>query len=201
MAPASSEEEEQGNEEADSMVAPAAPERQEAAASTVDERNKKLIEEALSSLGSGRARCSEMLEAARRGRVTGDLELRFLDFLEKELSIIFAGLRALSPQHVDEEMVRWLRKLTGGRASGILPRALSEADPRRHNTLLRRAARFFRRRHHRYTFGFRLYAAETFYGLAEDPQWAATASGRGGRWKWPHPSGHGLVRTITSPIS
>jgi len=169
MAPASSEEEEQGNEEADSMVAPAAPERQEAAASTVDERNKKLIEEALSSLGSGRARCSEMLEAARRGRVTGDLELRFLDFLEKELSIILAGLTALSPQHVDEEMVRWLRELTD-RASNLLARALSNADPRRHNTLLRRAARFFRRRHHRYTFELLQDAAGIFYGLAEDPR-------------------------------
>jgi len=169
MAPASSEEEEQGNEEADSMVAPAAPERQEAAASTVDERNKKLIEEALSSLGSGRARCSEMLEAARRGRVTGDLELRCLDFLEKELSIILAGLTALSPQHVDEEMVRWLRALTV-RESNTIPLALSHADPRRHNTLLRRAARFFRRRHHRYTFELLEYAAGTFYRLAEDPQ-------------------------------
>ena len=112
MAPASSEEEEQGNEEADSMVAPAAPERQEAAASTVDERNKKLIEEALSWLGSWRTRCSEMLEAARRGRVTGDLELRFLDFLEKELSIIVAGLTALGPQHVDEDMMGRLEDLT-----------------------------------------------------------------------------------------
>ncbi|KAG2563246.1 hypothetical protein PVAP13_8KG311814 [Panicum virgatum] len=111
-----------------------------------------------------------MLEAARRPRVTGDLELRFLDFLKKELSFIVAGLTALSPQHGEDEMVRWLRKLTDGRASGILPRALGEADPQRHNTLLRRAARFFRRRHRsRHTFELLLYAAETFYSLAEDP--------------------------------
>jgi len=110
-----------------------------------------------------------MLEAARRGRVTGDLELRFLDFLEKELSIIIAGLTALSPQHVDEEMVGWLRELTDVRASGILPLALDQADPQRHNTLLRRAARLFRRRH-RYTFELLQDAAGIFYGLAEDPQ-------------------------------
>ena len=111
-----------------------------------------------------------MLEAARRGRVTGDLELRFLDFLEKELSIIIAGLTALSPQHVDEEMVGWLRELTDGRASGTLHRALGEAYFQRHNTLLRRAARFFRRRHHRYTFELLQDAAGIFYGLAEDPR-------------------------------
>ena len=108
-----------------------------------------------------------MLEAARRRRVvTSDLELRFLDILEKELSIIVAGLTALSPQHVDEEMVRWLREFTDGMKSSILPLALDQ----RHNTLLRRAARFFRRRHRsRHTFEFQLYAAEIFYILAEDP--------------------------------
>ena len=118
----------------------AAPEQQEVAASTPDERRKKkLIEEALSSLGSCRTRCSEMLEAARRGRVvTGDRELRCLDFLEKELSIIVAGLTALSPQHVDQEMILWLRVLTN-MASGPLARALGEADPQHHNTLLRSA--------------------------------------------------------------
>jgi len=111
-----------------------------------------------------------MLEAARRGRVTGDLKLHFLDFLEKELSIIIAGLTALSPQHVDEKMVRWLRDLTDWSSGSLLTIALSNADPRRHNTLLRRAARFFRRRHRsRHTFEFLLYAAEIFYILAEDP--------------------------------
>ena len=53
-----------------------------------------------------------MLEAARRRRVTGELELRRLDFLEKELSIIVAGLTALGPQHVDEDMMGRLEDLT-----------------------------------------------------------------------------------------
>ena len=66
-----------------------------------------------------------MLEAARRRRVTGELELRRLDFLEKELSIIVPGLTALGPQHVDEDMMGRLEDLT----------------------LLRRAARCIHRRH------------------------------------------------------
>ena len=65
-----------------------------------------------------------MLEAARRRRVTGELELRRLDFLEKELSIIVAGLTALGP-HVDEDMMGRLEDLT----------------------LLRRTARCIHRRH------------------------------------------------------
>ena len=87
-----------------------------------------------------------MLEADRRRRVTGELELRRLDFLEKELSIIVAGLTALGPQHVDEDMMGWPKRLTF-RASDTLRPALDEADPRRHNTLLRRAARCIHRRH------------------------------------------------------
>ncbi|RLM70270.1 disease resistance protein RPM1-like [Panicum miliaceum] len=155
--------EEQGMGEAADTVAPAAPERQHDVDSTVDERKKKLIEEAISSL---RSCSSEMLDAARRLRVTGDLELRCLDFLEKELSFIVAGLTALSPQHVDEEMMGWLRELTD-KASRRLPRALDEADPQRNNTLLRRASRFFRRRH-RHPVRL-LESAIDFYRLAEDP--------------------------------
>ena len=126
---ASSEEEVQLKEEADT-VAPAALERQEDVDSTVDDGKKKLIEEASMLLGSWRTRCSEMLEAARRGRVTGDLELRCLDFLEKELSLIVAGLTALSPQHVDEEIVRCQRELTDDRAPYIIP---WRRDPQRQN--------------------------------------------------------------------
>ncbi|PUZ45456.1 hypothetical protein GQ55_8G224900 [Panicum hallii var. hallii] len=170
MAPASSEEEEeqQGKEEADT-VAPAAPERQHDVDSTVDERGKKkLIEEAIGSLGAGRARCSEMMEAARPGRGTGDLiKLRCVDFLEKELRYIVAGLTALSPQHVDEEMTAWLRRLTGT-ASDRLPRVIDQADLQRDNTLLRRASRFFRRRH-RHPVQL-LEKAKVFYSLAEDPR-------------------------------
>ncbi|PUZ45418.1 hypothetical protein GQ55_8G221800 [Panicum hallii var. hallii] len=138
--------EEQGMGEADT-VAPAAPERQHDVDSTVDERRKKkkLIEEAIGSLRSGRARCSEMMEAARPGRGTDDLELRCLDFLEKELRYIVAGLTALSPQHVDERITGWLQYLTDYADS--LPRLIDQADLQRGNTLLRRASRFFRRRH------------------------------------------------------
>ena len=158
---------------------PAAPERQEEDVdSTVEEtKEEKLIEDALSTLGSCRARCSEVLEAARRRRVTGELELRRLDFLEKELSFIVAGLTALSPQHVDQEMIRWLRVLTN-MASGPLARALGEADPQHHNTLLRRPARFFRGRHPNPIS--LLDAARIFYGLDEDPKRLLRATSRHG---------------------
>ncbi|PUZ45484.1 hypothetical protein GQ55_8G227500 [Panicum hallii var. hallii] len=158
--------EEQGMGEADT-VAPAAPERQHDVDSTVDERRKKkLIEEAIGSLGSGLARCSEMMEAARPGRGTGDLKLRCLDFLEKELRYIVAGLTALSPQHVDEEMTGWLQDLSFY-ASHRLPFVIDHAHLQRDNTLLRRASRFFRRRH-RHPVQL-LESAKDFSRLAEDP--------------------------------
>ena len=154
----------------------AAPEQQEVAASTPDERRKKkLIEEALSSLGSCRPRCCKLLVgAASRATL---IELRCLDFLEKELSFIVAGLTALSPQHVDQEMIRWLRVLTN-MASGPLARALGEADPQHHNTLLRRPARFFRGRHPNPIS--LLDAARIFYGLDEDPKRLLRATSRHG---------------------
>nr|CAB3490268.1 unnamed protein product [Digitaria exilis]CAB3503014.1 unnamed protein product [Digitaria exilis] len=89
MAPAASEEveEERREKEAD-PVAPAAPERQRSVdSSAVDDKRKK-IEETISFLGSWRRKTSEMLQAARRGHVTGGFELRFLEFIEGELSFI-----------------------------------------------------------------------------------------------------------------
>ncbi|XP_025791218.1 uncharacterized protein LOC112872334 [Panicum hallii] len=140
-------EEELGMGEADT-VAPAAPERQ--------------IEEAIGSLESGCARCSEMMEAARPGRGTGDFKLRCLDFLEKELRYIVACLTALSPQHVDEEMTGWLQDLTA--TAKYLP---DQADLQRDNTLLRRASRFFRCSSNRYPYWL-MGEARSFSRLAED---------------------------------
>jgi hypothetical protein len=134
-------------------------------APTMDESKTKEIEIAVSLLGSYRARCSEMLEAARRRRVTaGDIELRYLDFLEKELSFIVAGLTALSTQHADDDTMRWLHRLS--RTASPLHFIIHDAGPQR--TLLRRAARFFRCSSHRYPYEL-LGAARSFYRLAEDP--------------------------------
>ncbi|KAF8673264.1 hypothetical protein HU200_048818 [Digitaria exilis] len=98
--------------------------QQDVDTSVVDERKKK-IGEALSSLGSCSARCSMMLQAARRGHVTAGLELRVLEFMESELSFILMHLN---------------------KALG------SEADPQRQkkNTQLRRAAQCFHSRRRRY---------------------------------------------------
>ncbi|KAF8772314.1 hypothetical protein HU200_005906 [Digitaria exilis] len=122
--------------------------RQQDVDSAVDER-KKDIEEELSLLRSWRRRCSETLQAARRGHVTGglELELRLLEFIEGELSFIFVHLnKALGSQHVDDELIAalWLEKLTKFPWTK-LPRALMEADQRHNNTLLRRATQCFHR--------------------------------------------------------
>ncbi|KAF8673266.1 hypothetical protein HU200_048820 [Digitaria exilis] len=73
-------EEERREKEAD-------PRQRSVDSSAVDDKRKK-IEETISFLGSWRRKTSEMLQAARRGHVTGGFELRFLEFIEGELSFI-----------------------------------------------------------------------------------------------------------------
>ncbi|CAL4979988.1 unnamed protein product [Urochloa decumbens] len=124
------------------------------------------LEQALGSLVSLHKRCSEML---RGRRVTGDLELRCLAFIDKELSCLIAALSSAArpPVAVDTvtEKLPWLEKLTGA-ALVTLRYALGEADPQR-QTLLRNAAQCFRRRH---PYPYRLLsAAGRFYRLAEHP--------------------------------
>ncbi|CAO2142312.1 unnamed protein product [Urochloa humidicola] len=133
-----------------------------AASSNVEERAKMKIEDALRSLESFRSRCSEMLGAASRGRrVSGDLALRCLDFLE-ELSYIIVRLTALTQQHVDKEMMAWLQSLIDT-ASDTRLGDNNEA----HHTLLRKAAQGFSRRH-RHPHWFRS-ASTQIHRLAEHP--------------------------------
>ncbi|KAF8700212.1 hypothetical protein HU200_034589 [Digitaria exilis] len=171
MAPAASgeeEEEEQGKEEEYTVVSSAStePEEQDVDSTVEADRRMKMnkIGQASISLGSCRTLCSEMLEAARRGRVTGDFELRCLEFLVEELNYIVACLTALSPDSVDNEMIGWLGKLADT-ASGDLSNALSKAHPPR-RTLLRRAVQCFCRSDLRDP-SWLLFAVSSFYLLAE----------------------------------
>ncbi|KAF8772309.1 hypothetical protein HU200_005901 [Digitaria exilis] len=129
---------------------------QDEASSLHETRWKKGIEEALRLLRSCHARCSQMLEAARPGRLMGNLQLRCLEFLDKELSYMVAVCTEQSLQHINDMMVR-VPNMTNTMSINIL-RAIDEADPQLQNTLLQRATRRFRRRHE---YPYRLMTAVT----------------------------------------
>ncbi|KAF8673258.1 hypothetical protein HU200_048812 [Digitaria exilis] len=177
MAPAASKEVEgeQGEEE---EVAPAAPEQQQNVDSAVNERSKKKIEELIISLASWRRRCSERLQAARLGHVTGSFEVRCLEFLESELSNTFVYLNeALSSQHVHDEnegVVECFEDLADT-ASTVVPdaiEALDQADPQCQNSMLPRAPQCFHC-HHRRRYPYELLSKVLhFYHFAERVYWS-----------------------------
>ncbi|KAF8700214.1 hypothetical protein HU200_034591 [Digitaria exilis] len=131
----------------------------------------------LSLLGSWRRRCSETLQAARRGHVTGGFEVRCLEFLESELSNTFVYLNeALSSQHVhdeNEEVVECFEDLADT-ASTVVPdaiEALDQADPQCQNTMLPRAAQCFHC-HHRRRYPYEILSKVLhFYHFAERVYW------------------------------
>nr|CAB3502699.1 unnamed protein product [Digitaria exilis] len=148
---------------------------QDEASSLHETRWKKGIEEALRLLRSCHARCSQMLEAARPGRLMGNLQLRCLEFLDKELSYMVAVCTEQSLQHINDMMVR-VPNMTNTMSINIL-RAIDEADPQLQNTLLQRATRRFRRRHE---YPYRLMTAAFYYILffRKKKQKTATAGQR-----------------------